>query len=364
MNDNGRQQILIIDDDETILNGCRQALEKSGYSVLCCGDGLEGIREARLRRPEVAFIDLKMPYMSGMEIIDILSRDMPDTILIVITGYATINSAVEAIKKGVYDYLPKPFNPDQLRVLVKRAIEHRNLRMEAIKLRMEKEQMERNYITFVSHEMRSPLVTIRQYMEALMTISKDSLSGPAVEIIERCNKRIQLLEDMVTHWLDYSRAMNGTFASGKKPVQLALIIERSIEEMAPLCEKRCLSIVNNLFSEDILINGDEESLRRVFINIIGNSTKYTPAGGKISLDTLADEHYVRVSISDTGEGIPQDKLPFIFEPFYRVKGKEDQHKGSGLGLAFCKKIIEAHDGTIDVSSHLGEGTTFTIVIPR
>lgn len=364
MDNNGKTQILIIDDDETIRDGCKQALEKSGYSVLCSGDGLEGIRMARMKRPEVALIDLKMPYMSGMEIIEILSRDMPETILIVITGYATIGSAVEAIKKGVYDYLPKPFNPDQLRVLAKRAIEHRNLKMEALKLQREKDEMERNYITFVSHEMRSPLVTIQQYIEALMIIAKDTLTGPAVEIIERCNKRIQLLEDMVTHWLDYSRAMNGTFAYGKKPVKLSLVIERSLEEMAPLCEKRCLTIVNNLCPEDILINGDEESLRRVFINIIGNSTKYTPAGGKISLATEVDEHYVWVDISDTGEGIPQDKLPFIFEPFYRVKGKEEQHKGSGLGLAFCKKIIEAHDGTINVSSQLGEGTTFTVMIPR
>lgn len=134
--------------------------------------------------------------------------------------------------------------------------------------------------------------------------------------------------------------------------------------MAPLCEKRGLSLVNNFCSEEVLINGDEESLRRVFINIIGNSTKYTPAGGKISLHTEVDEHYVRVSISDTGEGIPHDKLSLIFEPFYRVKGKEEQHKGSGLGLAFCKKIVEAHEGTIEVSSHLGEGTTFTIMIPR
>ncbi len=364
MEDNGKPQILIIDDDESIRDGCRQTLEKSGYSVLCSGDGLEGIGMARRSRPEVAFIDLKMPYISGMEIIDILSRDMPDTILIVITGYATIGSAVEAIKKGVYDYLPKPFTPDQLRVLTKRAIEHRNLKMEAVRLRMEKEQMERNYITFVSHEMRSPLVTIQQYIEALMTIAKDSLGGPAVEIMERCNKRIQLLEDMVTHWLDYSRAMNGTFACGKKLVELSPIIEKSIEEMAPLCEKRGLSLVNNFCSEEVLINGDEESLRRVFINIIGNSTKYTPAGGKISLHTEVDEHYVRVSISDTGEGIPHDKLSLIFEPFYRVKGKEEQHKGSGLGLAFCKKIVEAHEGTIEVSSHLGEGTTFTIMIPR
>lgn len=364
MEDNGAPLILIIDDDENILDGCRLTLERSGYQVLCAGDAAKGITLAREKRPHLAFIDLKMPHMTGMEVIEILSQDLPDIIKVVITGYASIDSAVEAIKKGVYDYLPKPFNPDQLRILAKRALEFRSLKMEAVRLRAEKEKMERNYITFVSHEMRTPLVTIRQYIEALKTIAKDKLTEDAIEIIERCNKRIHLLEDMVRHWLDYSRVMDGTFAQTQKPVKLAGIIEKSIDEMAPVCEKRQLSLIYSLCPEDLIIKGDEESLRRVFINIIGNATKYTPIGGQIRLDTELDAHYVRVKIADTGEGIPADKLSFIFEPFYRVKGNEDQHKGSGLGLAFCKKIVEAHAGSIEVKSKVGEGTVFTVILPR
>jgi two-component system sensor histidine kinase/response regulator len=364
MEDIGRPHILVIDDEETIREGCRLTLEKSGYKVLSTGDGSEGIRIARETRPEVAFIDLKMPHISGMEVVDVLSKDIPDTILIVITGYATIVSAVEAMKKGVYDYLPKPFSPDQLRAVTNRAIEHRNLKIEAAKLRAEKEQMERNFITFVSHEMRSPLVTIRQYLEALMTVAKDDLSSSAVEIIDRCNKRIQNLEGLVEHWLDFSRIDDGTLVRSKKPLKLTHIIQQSIEELSPLCEKRGLSVKNYLPPELPLINGDEESMNRVFINIIGNATKYTPNGGEITVRAEADDHYIRVCISDTGEGIPPDKLPFIFEPFYRVKGKEDRHRGSGLGLTFCKRIIEAHNGIIEASSRVGEGTTLTITIPR
>jgi signal transduction histidine kinase len=109
--------------------------------------------------------------------------------------------------------------------------------------------------------------------------------------------------------------------------------------------------------------GDEESLVRVFINIIGNATKYTPEGGKISVSARNGEYYVTVDISDTGVGIPQDKLPFIFEPFFRAGGKEERHRGSGLGLTFCKKIMDSHGGEIDVTSKEGEGTTFILKFP-
>ena len=143
-------RILIIDDEESILDGCRQALEKSGYSVRTSSDGIAGVDLAREMKPEVIFVDLKMPNCSGMDIIENISREMPDAVLIVITGYASIVSAVEAMKKGAYDYLPKPFTPDQLRAITRRGLEHRRLKIEAEFLREEKARMERHFIT-VSH---------------------------------------------------------------------------------------------------------------------------------------------------------------------------------------------------------------------
>jgi len=359
----GKPLILIIDDEEALRDGSSQVLEKAGYAVLTAEQGIEGIKLAREHLPDMAFIDLKMPNISGMEIIEILSRDIPDIVLVMITGFATILSAVEAMQKGAYDYLPKPFNPDQLRALAKRGLEHRNLKIETKRLREEKDLMERNFITFVSHEMRSPLVVIRQYIEALNEIAGDRFDKDVKEIIDRCRKRSQNLEEMVEHWLDISRIEDGTFAQQKVCLSLDSIISRSVEEMTPVCRKRGISLETNIPQKLPQIIGDAESLVRVLTNIIGNATKYTPEGGKITVTCQHDEFYINVSIADTGMGIPPDKLSLIFEPFFRCGGKNEKHSGSGLGLTFCKKIMESHKGCIAVSSKEGEGTTFVLTFP-
>lgn len=359
----GKPLILIIDDEEALRDGCSQVLEKAGYAVLTAEQGIEGIKLAREHLPDMAFIDLKMPNISGMEIIEILSRDIPDIVLVMITGFATIVSAVEAMQKGAYDYLPKPFNPDQLRALARRGLEHRNLKIETKRLRVEKDLMERNFITFVSHEMRSPLVVIRQYIEALNEIAGDRFDKDVKEIIERCRKRIQNLEELVEHWLDISRIEDGTFAQQKVSLSVDSIISRSVEEMIPVCRKRGIFLETNIPQKLPQITGDAESLVRVFTNIIGNATKYTPEGGKITVTCQHDEFYINVSIADMGTGIPPDKLPLIFDPFFRCGGKNEKHSGSGLGLTFCKKIMESHKGCIAVSSKEGEGTTFVLTFP-
>ncbi len=298
-----------------------------------------------------------------MEIIEILSQDIPDIVLIMITGYASIVSAVEAIQKGAYDYLPKPFSPDQLRTVARRGLDHRNLKIETRRLREEKERMEKNFITFVSHEMRSPLVVIRQYIESLKVIAGDRFDKDVTDIIERCRIRIQNLEEMIEHWLDLSRIEDGTFAQKKDALILSRIIARSVEDMTPVCQGKGILLESHVPNALPNIIGDEESLVRVFTNIIGNATKYTPEGGKITLSAKNEEYYINVRISDTGSGIPHDKLPFIFEPFFRVKGKEEKHRGSGLGLTFCKKIMESHGGEIWATSKEGEGTTFVLKFP-
>lgn len=356
--------VLIIDDEAPIRDGCRQALEKSGYRVLAAADGVEGLRIAAEKKPDIAFIDLKLPGISGMSVIEILARDFPDIVPIMITGFATIVSAVKAIQKGAYDYIPKPFSPDHLRVITRRSLEHQRLKVETRKLRAEKERMEKNFITFVSHEMRTPLVVIRQYVEALKSVSGAAFNRDATEILDRCRIRVQDLETMIENWLDISRIEEGTFVRSRVAIALPRVIERSEEEMAYSCQEKRILLESDLERDLPKICGDEESLIRVFTNIIGNAIKYTPERGRIKITARSgEESNVVVFISDTGSGIPSEKLPFVFEPFFRARGKEEREPGSGLGLTFCKKIMDAHNGEIEITSKEGEGTTIFLKFP-
>jgi signal transduction histidine kinase len=357
--------ILIIDDEESIRDGCVQTLTKSGYEVITASDGNEGIKLARDKKPDIIFLDLKMPGMTGIEVLDVITRDIPDTVIVVITGYATIVSAVEAMKKGAYDYLPKPFIPDQLRVITQRGLEHKNLKTEAARLREEKTLFEKSFITFVSHELRSPLVTVQQYLESLKVVCADKFDSQCNDILNKCSNRLKNLEDLVNHWLDLDRVASESFTLTKVPLDIRNIITNALEDLSPIAEKRGLIMKMEQTSTDPpMIMGDPESLMRVIVNIMGNATKYTDAGGSIIAKINFDDYYVDVDISDTGKGIPPDKLQFIFEPFYRALGKKEPYKGSGLGLTFCKKIMDAHNGRIEVASTENVGTTFVLKFPR
>ena len=133
-----KSRILIIDDEEVVLDSCSQILEGGNYEIATSLDGTSGLKLAGKFKPDLAFVDLKMPGLSGFDVLEKLHDIDPTIVTIVITGYATINSAVEAMKKGAYDFLPKPFTPDEFRIITQRGLEKRSLILETIALRREK----------------------------------------------------------------------------------------------------------------------------------------------------------------------------------------------------------------------------------
>ena len=138
-------KILIIDDEEVILDSCSQILEGSGHSVTTTSNGDQGLKLLEEIKPDLVLLDLKMPGISGMEVLEKIISFDPTIVTVIITGYATVDSAVEAMKKGAYDFLPKPFTPDEFRMVIRRGLERRKLILEAISLRKEKEILRENF---------------------------------------------------------------------------------------------------------------------------------------------------------------------------------------------------------------------------
>ena len=360
-----KETILIIDDEEVMRDGCRQILRKEGYITETAENGTIGLDKIKEIKPDAVLIDLKMPGISGMEVLEKIPTIDPTIIPIVITGYATIESAVEAMKRGAFDFLPKPFSPDELRLIIKRGLERRKLIHETAQLREEKRKIEENFITMVTHQLRSPLTTVQQYFEVILAGITGEVAPKQREMIERAREKLYGLLDLINDWLNMARISRDQLVERFKPLDVIPVLTNITTFMQPAAKEKQVSLEFQPRAGLPFIKGDGETLEQVFTNIITNAITYNRPGGKVKIDVKEEEEFLVVEISDTGIGIPEKDIPYIFDQFYRVKREETKNiKGTGLGLHIVKKIVDAHGGLIKVSSVLNEGTTFSISLPR
>jgi len=357
--------VLIIDDEEAIRDSCTQILLKSGFRTETAEDGAAGLDKVMKLGPDLVLVDLKMPGISGFDVLERLKVISPNAIPIVITGYATIDSAVEAMKRGAYDFLPKPFSPEELRIIIRRAHDRRRLILEAEALRKEKEVLEENFITMVSHQLRSPLVAVQQYFEVVLAGIMGPIDGRLKEMILKARDRLDGLLSLINDWLDLARINKGQIVDKFRPVDIQKVLEKLLEFMRPLAEESGVTLELNRVPGSIFVLGDEQTLEQAFTNLISNALKYNKPQGRIRISLKEDAESVSVAVEDTGIGIARKHLPLIFDQFYQVhRDGGGKLKGTGLGLSIVQKIVEAHKGTIDVSSEPGLGSTFTVRLPR
>ena len=357
--------ILVIDDEEVIRDSCTQALVKEGHIVKSAENGDLGLKLFRELQPDLVLVDLKMPGKSGMEVLEEIESIDPNVVKIVITGYATVPSAVEAMKRGAYDFISKPFTPEEIRLIVARGVAKRHLILETEALRREQERIRKNMIALVSHELRAPLAATVQYLEAILGGFAGEISLEAREMVNRCNIRILEMLDLLGRWLSLATFNPVEMAEHFQDIDLLDVARESIEVWKALAKEKKVDLTLEAPEDLSPIKGSKVSLEEIFNNLINNAVKYNKAGGWARVKLYETDQEVLVEISDSGLGISEEHLPRIFDEFYRVDGRRNAPiKGSGLGLSIVKKMVDAHDGMIDAESRFGEGTTFRISFPR
>jgi two-component system sensor histidine kinase/response regulator len=351
-----RRRVLVIDDEEIVLDSCTEMLEESDYEVATASDGSAGLEIIERFEPDLVFVDLKMPGMSGFEVLEKIAEHDSTIVTIVITGYATVSSAVEAMKRGAYDFLPKPFTPDEFRLIARRGLEKRALVQETIALR-------ENFAAIVSHELKSPLGAIQQNLFTLIHELAEKATEDQLRRLERMKTRIGDLLKLIEMWLrGISVNING-IRDNFVPLELSVPIAKAVENIEPHAVRKDIDIVSGHIREVGTVLGDEGTLTEAFTNILGNAVKYSHNGTKVTIDGQLKNGEVAITISDTGVGISEDDLACIFDDFFRAKSGEDVAGGAGLGLALSRRIVEAHDGSITAQSELGKGSTFVITLP-
>ena len=360
---NHKDKIIIIDDEEVVLDSCTQILEGRNYDVTTAPDGMQGLKLVELIKPDLVFIDLKMPGIPGLEVLEQIHNQDNTIVTIVITGYATVDSAVEAMKQGAYDFLPKPFTPEEFRLITKRGLERRKLVVEAITLRKEKEMLRENFAAIVSHELKSPLGAIQQNLFALSGELSGKLSESQSARLERMKIRIDELIKLINSWLRVYSVDISKIKDNFTTIAVPALITKAIEIVEPHAVRKDVHVIAHAYERLPAIEGDETSLVEALVNIIGNAVKYSFAGSQVAINCTENDKMIDIAISDTGVGIPEAELPNVLSDFYRGSVDKSDESSHGIGLTISRKIIEAHNGTIIVSSKPSIGTTFTIRIP-
>ncbi|MEW6716133.1 MAG: ATP-binding protein [Chloroflexota bacterium] len=222
------------------------------------------------------------------------------------------------------------------------------------------EQLRRNMVTDVAHELRTPLSNIRGYLEAL----QDKVADPTPEMIDSLQEEALLLNRLVDDLQELALVEAGELRLYRQPVVLGDVLNKVVAILKPRVSEKGLSLRVQLPPDLPLVDADPERVGQILRNLLINAITHTPPGGEILTLAQAQDSEVVVNVKDTGVGIEPEHLPFIFERFYRAdKSRTRQTGGAGLGLAIVKQLIQAHGGHIEVQSELHKGTTFTFTLP-
>jgi signal transduction histidine kinase len=371
--------ILVIDDEPGIREGCRRVLEAHDFAVDTAGTLWEGQQKVETGYYDLVLLDVMMPNGRGMDLLrPIHSRDA-ETIVIIITGYATIELAVEAIKSGAYNLISKPFTSDILLMAVNQGLEKRRLSLETQRLQwIEKEaeelasakvkaerlgQFKSQFTYLVAHELRAPIGGAQSQLRTLTRGLVGELTPQQREILDRVEVRLDQLLALVNDLLVLAASKTVTPNEPLVPVMLRPVLQGVMDQFSVEAEQKNIALICNPLPETISVWATQEGLTRVLSNLIGNAIKYTPADGSVSIGLTAQPDTITLTITDTGIGIPADDLPHIWEEFHRAQNAHALRTiGTGLGLSIVKSLVDTFKGSIDVDSAEGKGTTFSLTL--
>jgi len=366
--------VLVIDDEPGMRLGVERTLDgqtmefwgtdQVQISVKSAGTGQEGVEKIRAEKPDILFLDYKLPDINGLEVIEQLGDLAKDIIIIMITAYASIEVAIDATRKGAYDFLPKPFTPNELKIVARKAVERILLARKNLQLAEEKKQVRFEFIRVLGHELKAPLAAVEGYLDLM----KEKTLGENLDdydtILRRSALRLNQMRKLIVDLLDMTKIESGKKDRNLSEINLKEAAENAIELAGPSASAR--NIVISLRSPDHLpLMADTGELDMIFNNLISNAVKYNREGGKVFVVIEDLPEKILISVSDTGIGMSEEEQKRLFKEFSRIRNaKTADILGSGLGLSILKRLVELYEGEISVSSVPDEGTTFKVEIPK
>jgi two-component system, sensor histidine kinase and response regulator len=366
-------RILVVEDEYGMRLAIARALrdytihipeieEKIGFTIEQVEVAEEALTIINDKPPDIILLDYKLPGMSGLDLLTRVSAKQLDLLAIMITAYASIETAVTATKQGAFDFLAKPFTPMELKETIYKAVKHLVLMRQAHKLTEEKRKVRFQFISVLAHEMKAPLAALDGYLNIL----RERAAGDSQEVydhmLDRCLTRIQGMRKMIIDLLDLTRIESGERKRDVSEVDVREIVHTSIDTATPEAQERSISIS---FPENgpVLMQADRSELEIVFNNLITNAVKYNRDGGRVDVELHADGGQVSIVVTDTGIGMSTEEAARLFSDFVRIKNEKTRNiLGSGLGLSTVKKIALLYGGEVSVASEPDKGSRFTVTL--
>ncbi len=373
-----QETILVVDDEADVGEMVSKIINLMGHEAATALNGKEALQILRNRPFSIMITDVKMPEMDGFELMKAVRDQFPGTYIICMTAHGASYSYTDVVGMGGTDYITKPFTIDEMMAKLNRVIREKDLITDLTQKSTELEkanqelkrldQMKSTFISSVSHELRTPLTVIKEFISLMLEGHVGALTEDQQEYLGIAKRNIIRLTNLIETLLDFSRIESGKGLKLRfEPVRLMEVVEDAAMTFSQQLEEKRITFENRLDPDIPTVLVDRNRWVEVFINLIGNGIKFTPPGGKITIDSkgLTEKRdYLKVVVADTGVGISPEDLPKIFDRFYQGgRTQTGLIMGTGLGLAIVKEIIEAHQGSIHAEDRSESGASFVLTLP-
>lgn len=367
----GKLKLLVVDDEPGIRSGVVRILENFSVSYPFMDEDFEfdvqAVESGELALDildhndvDIVLLDNKLPGMQGIEVLEYINKKEFDIVVVMITSYASLDLAVKATRKGAYDFVPKPFTPKELRASIETITKQLFLRRMTTKLKTEGKQIRFQFLSVLSHELKSPLNSVEGYLRLMQEKKSGEHIQDYMEMIDRALFRVQGMRNLIMDMLDFTKIESGKKNRIIEPLVLCDITKQCIDSFQPLSIHKDVDIYLNC-SEKITLNADKQEIEIVLNNLLSNAIKYNKQGGRVDVTLRKEKNLVVITVADTGIGMKAEDIEKLFVDFVRIKSEKTKHiSGTGLGLSIVKKVLDMYAAKITVDSIPEKGTSFTV----
>lgn len=367
--------ILVVDDEYGMRRGAEHALRdvvlnlpdingEVRFDIRTAATGKELEEILHEGKTDILLLDHKLPDAAGLDLLESIGKRSLDLLTIMITAYASLEHAVTATRRGAYDFLAKPFTPEELRGAVRKAARHLILQRQARRLAEEKRQVRFQFISVLAHEMKAPIAAIEGYLQMIREHSLGDSLEPYDKMVDRSLLRIEGMRKLISDLLDSTAIESGQRLRNLTSVDIAEAARQAVENMKAEARRRDILIELEL-PDGLAIEADRTEIDMIFNNLISNAVKYNRDHGRVTVTAALSGDEIKIQVDDTGIGMTQDECKRLFSDFTRIKNEKTRHiLGSGLGLSTLKKLVTLYDGDITAKSQPDVGSTFTVTLHK